>query len=77
MKKTYETPDIEMLDFTETACHAKAIYASNGDIVGYECDSHGANCNILNLNNGQYGNNSGHGNNNGWGNFWYRFFGWH
>lgn len=41
MKKTYVTPDIEILALTETECHEipktpKEILSSTGDIIGYE-----------------------------------------
>ena len=40
MKKMYVTPDVEILDFTDTACGDKyeirEILASNGDVIGTE-----------------------------------------
>ncbi len=52
MKKTYVTPNIEILDFANTACHIKTILGSNGEVIRTECDSHGANCSYLGLSNG-------------------------
>lgn len=37
MKKTYVTPEIESLDFFETACHTyKDILSSTGEVIGQE-----------------------------------------
>ena len=37
MKKTYVTPDVEILDFAETKCHyEKEILSSTGVVIGTE-----------------------------------------
>lgn len=77
MKKTYVTPDVEILDFANTACHIKTILNSNGDVIRTECDYHGANCSTLGLGSGNASNNANHNSNsNNSGGWVHWFFGW-
>lgn len=80
MKKTYVTPDVEILDFANTACHPKTILSSNGEVISTECDSHGLSCPWGIGSNNNSGHSSSHNSNNhgfkGWFGGWFGWFGW-
>ena len=74
MKKTYVTPDVEILDLTETKCHEEEILSSTGEVIGTrKVEVSMPNCMpTINYNNYYGGNYYGSSNKKhvNWGKFW-------